>query len=401
VTVEQAELAWTSGTQSGALRKALISGRETRMNRRGELTPRDRVLLALAHREADRVPVDFLATPETWNRLAKYLGIPDREAILSYLGVDLRHPRHAYTGPALHHDSDGNWKDEWGVVRRRVAHEGGAYEEIVHHPLARLQRIDELNDYPWPRADWWDVEALRDEICRSEETGPYAIALEEFGDPGGIFEISWYMRGIEAFLIDLMDRPELACAIMERVTDYFLARLDRVLTALGERIDLIWTSDDVAHQHGPFISPVQWKELIAPYHERLNRRVHELGSRVMYHSCGAVRSFIPGLIDIGVDVLDVLQFSASGMDPRELKSSFGGRLCFHGGVDVQQLLPRASVEEVRRTTRELISILGAGGGFVLSPTHNIQIDTPPENIVAVYREAGSCSAGVGTGVASR
>ena len=109
----------------------------------------------------------------------------------------------------------------------------------------------------------------------------------------------------------------------------------------------------------------------------------------MYHSCGAVRSFIPGLIEIGVDVLDVLQFSADGMDPREIKESFGTRLSFHGGMDVQNLLPFGTREEVRRTTRERIGTLARHGGYILSPTHNIQVDTPPENIIAMYEEAGS------------
>jgi uroporphyrinogen decarboxylase len=109
----------------------------------------------------------------------------------------------------------------------------------------------------------------------------------------------------------------------------------------------------------------------------------------MYHSCGSVRPFIPDLLAIGIDVLDVLQFSADGMDPEEIKSSFGEKLCFHGGVDVQGLLPFGMEEEVRTAVRQLIEVLGRNGGYILSPTHNIQVDTPPENIVAIYEEAGS------------
>lgn len=189
--------------------------------------------------------------------------------------------------------------------------------------------------------------------------------------------------------MDLADQPDLVYEIMRRVTDFYVGMLDRVAAAAGSRIDLIWTSDDVAHQHGKLISLRTWRELVAPHHERLNRRVHELGLRVMYHCCGSVRSFIPGLIEIGVDVLDVLQFSADHMDPREIKTCFGDKLCFHGGMDVQSTLPRGDEEEVRRITRERIEILGRDGGYILSPTHNIQVDTPPANIVAMYAEAGS------------
>jgi hypothetical protein len=125
-----------------------------------QMSPRERVLLALSHHETDRVPVDFLATGETWSRLGKHLGTRDRESILRLLGIDLRHPRHAYIGPPLRREENGDWIDEWGVVRRKVAYEGGAYEEIVRHPLAGIEQISELEAFAWPRADWWDTESL-------------------------------------------------------------------------------------------------------------------------------------------------------------------------------------------------------------------------------------------------
>ena len=352
-----------------------------------ELTPRERVLLALDHHETDRVPLDFMATPETWARLKGRLGIADNEAVLRRLGADLRHPRQRYCGPPLERRADGSWRDAWGVWRRAVANGAATYDEIVQHPLAGLTGAAELDAYPWPRPEWWDAESLRDEIAALDAENSYAIALEEFGDPGGMFEIAWYMRGMEQFLIDMATQPEIPYEIMRRVTDFYIGMAERVMHAAGPRIDLIWTSDDIAHQHGRLVSVKTWRDLIAPHHERLNRRVHELGARVMYHSCGAVRAFIPGLVEIGVDVLDVLQFSAAGMDPCEIKAAFGGKLSFHGGMDVQSTLPFGTVEDVRRVTRERIAVLARGGGYILAPTHNIQADTPPENIMAMYDEA--------------
>ena len=354
-----------------------------------ELTPRERVHLALSHQDSDRVPVDFMATPEAWARLQKHLRIDGREVILHYLGIDIRHPRQPYVGPPLSYDSSGSWIDAWGVRHRNVQHRGGAYDEIVEHPLANVQDAGELIRYPWPRPEWWDAGALAGEIRRLDAHGDYAIALEEFGDPGGIFEIACYLRGMEQFLMDIVTQPALAYEIMRRVTDFHLGMLERVMAAVGGRVDLIWTSDDIAHQHGMLISLRAWRELIAPQHDRLNRRIHELGGRVMYHSCGAVRPFIPGLIEIGVDVLDVLQFSADQMDPHEIKTEFGDRLCFHGGMDVQSTLPFGTEEEVRRVARERIEALGCDGGYILAPTHNVQVDTPPANIIAMYAEARS------------
>jgi uroporphyrinogen decarboxylase len=357
--------------------------------RKSAITPRERVLLALAHRDTDRVPVDFMATPEAWARLQRHLGIDDREETLRYLGIDLRHPRQPYVGPPIVCDSDGTWLDTWGVRRRRVEHQGGAYEEIAAHPLANITNPCELARYNWPKPEWWDAHALAEEIRQLDAQEDYAIALEEFGDPGGIFEIAWYLRGMERFLVDMATQPELAYAIMKHVTDFYLGMLERVMAAAGDRIDFIWTSDDIAHQHGQIMSMKIWRELVAPHHRRLNRRIHNLGSKVMYHCCGAVRPFIPGLIELGVDVLDVLQFSAAGMDPQEIKREFGRRLCFHGGMDVQSTLPMGSEAEVRRVTHERISVLGRDGGYILAPTHNIQVDTPPANVVAMYSEAGS------------
>ena len=163
---------------------------------------------------------------------------------------------------------------------------------------------------------------------------------------------------------------------MRRITDVFIVLAERVLAALGDRVDLIWTSDDIAHQHGMLMSLPMWRELIFPHHERFNRRVHELGGRIMYHSCGSVVDALPGLIEMGIDVLDVLQFSADNMVPEHLKSTYGEQLCFHGGADVQQLLPWAKEEEVRATIKHIIDVMGRDGGFILSPSHAIQVDTP-------------------------
>ena len=356
---------------------------------RSEITPRERVKLALQHRETDRVPVDFLATPETWTALQHHLRLSDSESIMKYLGIDLRHPRLRYVGPPFQTYTDGSYTDAWGLTWSPVPHKGGVYYEVTRRPLADVKDVAELRDYPWPNPDWWDVESLVEQIQAWDRETEYAICLDDFGDPGGFYEIANYMRGMEHFLMDMALNPELPFEIMRRVTDVFVVLAERVLDALGDRVDLIWTSDDIAHQHGLMVSLPMWRELIYPHHERFNRRVHELGGCVMYHSCGSVFDAVPGLIEMGIDVLDVLQFSADKMAPEALKTAYGDRLGFHGGADVQQLLPRADEREVRATIGHIIAVMSRQGGFILSPSHAVQIDTPPENIVAMYQEAGS------------
>jgi len=108
------------------------------------LLPRERVLIALSHQETDRVPVDFMATAETWARLKSRLGMTENEEVLRHLGIDLRHPRQPYVGPPLRQHADGSWTDAWGVRRRPVPHENGTYDEIIHHPLAGVKDAGEL-----------------------------------------------------------------------------------------------------------------------------------------------------------------------------------------------------------------------------------------------------------------
>jgi uroporphyrinogen decarboxylase len=356
-----------------------------------EISSRERVKLALQHQETDRVPVDFLATPETWASLKNYLGLPDQESILSYLGVDVRHPRLRYVGPPLPTYADGSYKDAWGITWSPIPYVGGVYYEVTGHPLGAITDASQLQDYAWPDPGWWDVNSLVDPIKAWDQQAEYAVFLDDFGDPGGFYEIANYMRGMEQLFLDMALNPDIAFEIVRHVGDVFFALAERVLSTLGDRIDLIWTSDDIAHQHGMLMSLPMWRELIFPHHQRFNRRVHELGGRIMYHSCGSVIAALPGLIEMGIDVLDVLQFSADHMTPEALKSNYGDRLSFHGGADVQQLLPKGSQAEVRESVRHIIDVMSKGGGFILSPTHAIQIDTPPTNIVAIYREAGSLS----------
>jgi uroporphyrinogen decarboxylase len=194
---------------------------------------------------------------------------------------------------------------------------------------------------------------------------------------------------MEQFMIDMLVNKDIAYEILRRVTDVYVGRLEKVMAALGDRVDLIWTSDDIGQQHGLLMSLDTWRELIFPHHERFNRRVHELGARVMYHTCGSVMKAIPGLIEMGIDVLDVIQTSADDMVPEKIKRQFGEQLAFHGAVDVQLLPQMDSPDAVKQHVLHLIETLGEGGGYIVSPSHNIQADVSPEKILAIYEAAGS------------
>ena len=133
---------------------------------------------------------------------------------------------------------------------------------------------------------------------------------------------------------------------------------------LKELWDLAFTADDIAGQNGLLISLEMWEEFIKPCQVRLNRRIHEFGVEVIYHSDGAVMGGVAGSIDAGIDVLQALQFDAKGMDPVRLKEQYGDRLCFEGGISVQKTLPFGRPEDVRLETERLIRTLGRNGGYV-------------------------------------
>jgi len=355
------------------------------------LSPRERVRLALQHQETDRVPIAMVCSgvnPPAARALARYLDLPDEATAIAYLTrfLDLHSVNPYYRGPTLGSTSEGAQEDIWGVWRAPCSYGPGSYAEISHYPLAEVRDIADLDRHRWPSADWWDYSVLPDRIAALNREREYAVHLAN----GNIFESAWYMRGFERMFVDLADSPELAGEIMRRVTDYYIAFFTRALEAAGDRVDLVFTADDIAGQRGLLMSREMWEQHLKPHHSRLNQRLHEFGVKVMYHSDGAVMKAIPGLIDMGVDVLQALQFSAEGMDSVAMKRDFGDRLCFQGGISVQTTLPFGTAEQVREEVRARIRVLARKGGYILGPSHAIQAGTPPGNILAMFDEALNC-----------
>jgi uroporphyrinogen decarboxylase len=272
--------------------------------------------------------------------------------------------------------------EPFGSWRKEVEHGFGAYHEFAGHPLAYVRTAADVQAWDWPKTEYWDMDKVRDEIVQLDAEDEYFICYFS----GGIFERAWGLRGLEQFLVDLVDNPEVPCTIMDCLTDLYIANVTRVLETCNGRIDMVYTWDDLAHQHGLIMSPAMWRKYILPQHQRLHAAIRSFGVNIMYHSCGAIRPLIPALIEeLGIDVLNPLQPRADGMDLARIKEEFGDRVCFHGGVDIQHTLPHGDPTEVVAEVRERIAVLGKGGGYILSTAHAIQNDTPTENILAMYR----------------
>ena len=347
------------------------------------LTSRERVRLDLQHCATDRIPIAMVCSGINYPASLDFerLLIQRREIDLrSYLDsfLDILSVEPPYVGPPL---LPG--RDIWGIQRKTQPIGQGSYDEIEFHPLASAKSPLDLAGYPWPSLDWFDTSSFGEYLDRLQVEKERCLMIHN----GNIFETAWYLRGFEQIFIDLALDPEFAYALFTRVADFYCAYFRRLLEAADGRVDLAFTADDLGGQNGLLMSLKTWETMIKPFHVRLNRVVHEFGVKVIYHTDGAITKAVPGLIDMGIDVLQALQFSARGMDPLDLKTRFGDQLCFEGGVSVQTTLPFGSTEAVCREVQDLIRILGKDGGYILGPSHAVQAGTPPENIYALFETA--------------
>jgi uroporphyrinogen decarboxylase len=387
------------------------------------MNSRERVLAAFAHREADRVPVDigtsdtFLAR-EVYEGLADLLGLeptaadgvwhpgafltPD-EAMLEQLGADVRlvgaiakpGPRDAAEPPPqeqwpkVEELSDGTtqWIHENGAVYRRPAGVSDAqhYLGAIRGGLTPSE-IDRVFPASPPPRDWADPAGTRAAIAERHQAGKAvqcnSIIMPVTGTAGGILDFS-------SWCLELATQPDLLCRLMDRYLEHAFASAESFYRAIGDEPDVVYgLGDDVASQAAMWMSPVDYRRHVKPRHAAIVRFIKaRTKAKIIFHCCGACRPILPDLIEIGVDALNPTQTSAGNMDPFELKRDFGDDIVFWGGIDVIELLPRRSAEDVAREVKRHIDALAPGGGYILGPSHIIQRHTPPENVLAMYKTA--------------
>jgi hypothetical protein len=205
------------------------------------------------------------------------------------------------------------------------------------------------------------------------------------------------IRGVQEWYMATVTHRDYIRKVFERQCEAAIENIELLAAAVGDRVQVAFvTGTDFGTQRGLFCSVPTYRELYQPFHRAVNDRIHSLTKwKAFIHSCGAVYPLIPEFIDAGFDVLNPVQCSAKGMDPRILKREFGKELVFWGGgVDTQHTLPFGTPEAVYREVRERIEILGDGGGFIFNATHNIQSNVPVENILALF-QAVNDSRGIG------
>lgn len=353
-----------------------------------KVNSRERFLTVLNFKEPDRVPVFASLTPQIAEKLGKKMGLPyqPEDSMLStrnsHTEILLELGNDAICVAACRDEKyptrklpDGNYLDEWGIIYKEV----GLYTEAVSRPLAKVKSLDDLDKYQLPdplaKGRWELAEKM---IAKYQNY--YAI----IGDlEASIFEVAWNLVGLEKFLMDLAMEELYVGELLDRIMNYSIV-CGKKMIDLGA--DLIWTGDDFGTQKGMMIAPQMWREVFKPRLHKLFDafKKHNPKVKIAYHSCGSIVPIIEDLIEIGLDFLNPIQPAAVGMDLALFKRIYGGRLGFFGGVDVQGALPRGTVTDVHEEVKKRINAAARGGGFIIAPAHNIQPDTPLENVEAFF-----------------
>lgn len=350
------------------------------------MTSKERVLAAVNLSEPDQIPMDYHGNRFVLERLRADLGVRSHRELLRALGsdiVDLRgtvDPTYIGPIPASREIGDGVRENWWGWRQKTVHAACGPEEQFVDFVLAGATSVEELAAHPWPSPDWFDFSDFPERLEPWSEFAVMATGVSVYQHPT-------FLRGIDTLLLDMAADREMADYLMNRFTDFYLEYFDRMLTAADGRIDILRQADDLGTQESLFYSPEMFRTYIKPRTAKFVELAHHHGAKFMFHSCGAIRPLIDDLIEIGVDILDPLQAAAKGMEPEVLKERFGDRICLHGGIDTQYLLPQGSPDEVAAEVRRRCDILGEGGGYILAPCHVLQLDVPTENVLAM-RDAG-------------
>ena len=374
------------------------------------MTSKQRVAASLNHKEPDRVPLDLGATCVTGvsrkaltrfldhvgfkhdeievSDLFQQLGRPPKD-VLSWLGVDVRpldpRPSSTYKMNMQRVGDSDLFYDEWGIGWRKPL-DSELYYDMFDHPLKSAVNQADLQSFSWPDPeDPVRYKTLADDAREIEETTNAAIVLGRMAP--GIVELAAWMRGFENFYADLAGDPDFACSLLDIVLEIKMRYWELAIPKVKERIVVISEADDLASQTDPIISPAIYRKLIKPRHKKLLDHIRKLApdAFIFFHSCGAIYDLIPDFIEAGVDILNPVQISAVGMEPKRLKKDFGDAVTFWGGgIDTQMTLPYGTPQQVRDEVRQLIDAFAPGGGFIFNTVHNIQADVPPENLEAMY-----------------
>lgn len=371
------------------------------------MTGKERILKAISHKEADRIPVDMGACLATAINIKAYIALLDflgfekknvkltnrlsqlakvDEKVLKEFSIDTRgiYPKLIFSGDFIQHENGSSVVDEWGINWFMPKNDGHFYD-MISHPL-KDSTDKEVNEYKW--VDGGNQERFTDieeQINEAMKSGSALVLGTTVGN--GIFQTGNWLEGFEDFFCDLALGSIKAEIIMDKTLEIKCEYWETILEKWGSKLDIVVELDDLGTQSGLLISPDLYKNMIKPRHKKLFEFIKKKSPdiKILFHSCGSIKPLIPHFIDIGVDILNPVQISANDMEPEKLKNEFGKDITFWGGgIDTQNVLPKCKPEQVEYEIRRNLEVLAPGGGYVFAQVHNIQEEVPPENLIRMW-----------------
>lgn len=358
------------------------------------MNSRERVLKAINRENPDRPPIFATLTPQTAKTLSDHLNLPYEEPLDSMLSTRISHmdllthlgndcvgiagcaPNNFPTKKL----GDGISMNEWGMKFI----DAGIYNEFYEYPLANSRSAQDIKNYkfPDPLAEGRFDEAQKT-IDKYSKSHAVVADIETV-----FFETAWYLVGLEKLLMDMALGEEYVYILFDKVMKINVT-VGKKLIEMGA--DIIWAGDDFGSQKQMLIPPEMWRHYFKPRIKEMFQEFRSVNSdvKIAWHSCGSIIPIIPDFIEIGLDILNPIQPLAAEMEPQFLKDSFGKELSFFGGIDIQDLMPNGTPEQIRAEVKRRNDILGKDGGFIIAPAHNIQNDTSVENILTFFGAAKS------------
>jgi uroporphyrinogen decarboxylase len=341
---------------------------------------------AYDHLRAHLPELDLPEQPTILDRMAQNIVIPER--LCQHLGLDFRWLVPHWVGVRdVMIDGVRGYVDMWHTPHRWT--DVGNYYAVHAQPLGKDDlTIADINAFDWPNPNQPAMfEGLAEQARHWLETTDYIVGAD--GIKVGILQTASQLRGYDKLFTDFALNPDLAHALLGRLATTINEMYFHYLKTVGDYIQVVVITDDQGTQNSLMISPKMFRAFIKPYLKAQIETIKNAANvKVLMHCDGAIAPIIPDLIEIGVDILNPIQTVVRGLeDTRALKEKFGDQICFHGAMDVQQVLPNATAEEVRAEVKKRIADLGTNGGFILAPCHNINIDVPPANVVALFDAA--------------
>lgn len=355
------------------------------------MNSRERFLAAINRKTPDRVPIVANLTIQLAEKLGKEMN-KEVQFVDSFLATRISHrdillelgndavlvaATRGSQAPTITLDN-GRVRDEWGLEYEMV----GLYSEAVKRPLAECESIEDLEKYQFPDPN----DAQRWQFAE-ESISKYKEQYGIIGDlEACIFELAWNLVGMEKFIMDLAMGEEYIPVLLDKILAYSTACGQKMIE-LG--VDMIWTGDDIGTQLGMMISPDMWREYFKPRMKQMFDTFKSLSPniKIAYHSCGSSVPVIPDLIEIGLDIINPLQPLAKGMEIAGLYNEYKDQLVFFGAIDVQGVLPNGTTEDVMNEVKRCFKATEGGRGYIIAPAHNMQPDTPIENVYAFFEAA--------------